>query len=264
MVRIPLSAAMAVVTIGALGATGASLSGCVIAAGGSAITGYAVLAEDLSPEQQLRDYAIATQVSQAWGEFNQEMAHRLGVTVFDGEVLVTGHVPDRRWRDEAVRRAWRVGGVRRVYDEIGVGPDTRFMDAARDAWITTQLRGELIADINIKSINYTMKTDDGVVYIMGVTRTPLELTLVTGHARTVAGVRRVISFVHPLGARPAMPPPPPGERMAPPPDERIGPPEGLNGPPDDDGDLAAPPDRAAPREPPPSGGGGTIKVEPLP
>jgi len=269
MVRIPISAALAVVTIGVLGATGASLSGCVIAAAGSgAVTGYAVLAEDLSPEQQLRDYAIAAQVTQSWGDFNQELAHRLGVTVFDGQVLITGHVPERRWREEAVRRAWRVDGVRRVYDEIGVGPDTRFIDAARDTWITTQLRGELIADINVKSINYTIKTDEGIVYILGVARTPIELDLVTGHARTVAGVRRVVSFVRMLGAGPVKATP--RERMAPPPpDERTGPPEGLNRPPDDDDDLAPStpdrdPDRGAPRALSPGGGGGAIKVEPLP
>ncbi|MGH6989663.1 MAG: BON domain-containing protein [Stellaceae bacterium] len=192
-----------------------SLSGCVIAAvGGTAIGGYSVLAEDLSPEQQLRDVAIKVQIQQVWGRFNQAMVDRLGATVFDGRVLITGRVPNRHWRDVAVRRAWRVAGVRQVFDEITIGPNTHFIDAARDEWITTELRGILIADINIKSINYVITTFDRVVYLMGVARNQAELNLVINHARTVAGVQRVISFVRLLGSEPASPPP--GEPPPPP------------------------------------------------
>jgi osmotically-inducible protein OsmY len=255
MVRFPLSAVMAVVTLGALGAMGASLSGCVVAAAGGAASGYAILGEDLSPDQQLRDYQIKAEVGGAWGAFSQEMAHRLDATVFDGGVLITGRAPDRRWREEAVRRVWRVHGVRRVFDEVAVGPDTHFIDSARDAWITTQLRGALIADMNVKSINYVIRTNDRLVYIMGVARSRRERDEVIGHARTIAGVRRVMSFVTvlPTPEEQLNRPPPPEE--APGPDQDTGPDQDMGPGPDED--------RNAPPPPPPSGGGGSIHAEPL-
>jgi osmotically-inducible protein OsmY len=245
--RIPFSVA----AIAALLATGAVLSGCVVAAaGGGAVAGYAVVAEDLPPEQQMADYRIKAEVQGAWGQFNQELAHRLTATVFNGQVLITGRVPDRRWREEAVRRARGVAGVRRVFDQMATGPDTHFIDSARDTWIATELRGELIADLDIKSINYTIETNDGVVYIMGFARSQAELNRVVGHARTVAGVRRVTPFVTVMNS---------------PEDVDVnGPSSGADEtlPPDDEGDEdeAAPPQR--PSSPPPSRG--TIKAEPLP
>lgn len=268
MPRIPVSAAT-VAAIFVLLTAGASLSGCVVAAaGGGAVAGYAIVGEDLSPEQQMRDYAIKADVQAAWGNFDQGLAHRLDATVFDGQVLITGRVPDRHWRAEAVRRAHSIPGIRRVFDEIEVGPDTHFIDEARDTWITTELRGELVADIDIKSINYTIKTFDRVVYVMGFARTQPELDKVIAHARTVAGVRRVTPFIRVLAAADVNGPGPNGDMNGPPPggdDDMNGPPpdanDDVNGPSSDDEDQAAPPPNNAPYAAPSDHG--TIKAEPL-
>jgi osmotically-inducible protein OsmY len=232
-------------TFAALLTMGTVLSGCIVAAGGGAVAGYSVIAEDMSPEQQVRDYAIKAEVEASWGAYNQQLAHNLDATVFDGQVLITGRVPDRRWQEEAVRRAQNVKDVRRVFDEVEVGPDAHFIDDARDTWITTQLRGELVADIDIKSINYTIKTSDGVTYILGFARTEPELKRVVGHARTIAGVRRVTPLVHVLETADVNGP---GEEQAMPPDEEV--------------NQTAPAGHEAPYSAPPVGG--TIKSEQLP
>lgn len=277
----------------ALSLAGATLSGCVVVPVGGAVAGYAVIGEDLSPGQQFRDVGIKAAVQAAWGAVSPELAHRLDASVFDGEVLITGRVPDRRRRAEAARLARRVAGVRRIYDQVEVGPDTHFIDSARDAWITTQLRSELVADIDVKSINYVIETSDGVVYLMGFARTQPELDRVIGRARTVAGVRRVVSFVRvlsaadinqplpgdedtlpppgpdedeygpPPGARSYPPPPPAAQPYAPPPDE----PSDAGPPPDEPNDSgpdmdepSGPPQRLAPGAPSDRGG---ITVQPL-
>lgn len=265
MPRFSVSAARAVASVILLLGAGASLSGCIVAPIGAGVAGYAIVGEDLSPEQQIRDYGIKAAVQAAWGGFSQEMAHRLDATVFDGQVLVTGRVPDRHWRAEAMRRARGVNGVHRVFDEIEVGPDTHFIDEARDTWITTQLRGELVGDIDIKSINYTIKTFDRVVYVMGFARTQPELDAVIGHARTIAGVRRVTPFIRVLAAQDLNGPDAGQDMNGPPPadEDTNGPPpsadDDMNGPPpDEDEDQGAPPGNAAPAP-----GRGGIKVEPL-
>lgn len=244
MPRIASHAAIAA-AFAALLAMGVALSGCIVAAGGGAVAGYSVIAEDLSPEQQFRDYGIKAAVQASWGAYNQELAHHLDATVFDGQVLVTGRVPDQHWKEEAVRRAQNVKGVRRVFDEVKVGPDTHFIDDARDTWITTQLRGKLVADVDIKSINYTIKTTDGVTYILGFARTEPELDRVVGHARNIAGVRQVTPLVRVLAAGDVNGP---GEEQAMPPEE--------------DANQAAATDHEAPYAAPPDRG--TIKSEPLP
>jgi osmotically-inducible protein OsmY len=110
-------------------------------------------------------------------------------------VLLTGRVPKEEWRDAAVKGAWRADGVKEVYNEIEVGPDTHFMDEARDTVISSRLRGDLIADGKVKSINMTVKTEDGVVYVIGSARSQDELDRVTNYARNIPNVRRVVSYV---------------------------------------------------------------------
>jgi osmotically-inducible protein OsmY len=183
-----------------LAATAASacgaLSGCILAAAGAgAASGYAVLGQERAPGQQIDDTVIRTLVGQSWDQFKPDLAHDLDATVYEGRVLITGRVPSEDWRQEAVQRAWKVDGVKEVYDEIEVGPETHFSDEARDTIISTKLRNDLLFDSDVKSINYTVKTENGIIYIIGSARSQAELDRVTSYARNIADVRRVVSYV---------------------------------------------------------------------
>ena len=186
----------ALLLVATAAAASAALSGCILAAAGAgAAGGYAVLGQERAPGQQVDDTVIRTLVSQSWDQFKPDLAHDLDATVYQGRVLITGRVPSQDWRQEAVQRAWKVDGVKEVYDEIEVGPETHFSDEARDTVISTRLRNDLLFDSNIKSINYTVKTEGGVVYVIGSARSQSELDLVTNYARNIANVRRVVSYV---------------------------------------------------------------------
>jgi hypothetical protein len=123
------------------------------------------------------------------------MPHDLDATVYEGRVLITGRLANEQMRQEAVQRTWKVEGVKEVYDEIEVGPETHFSDEARDTVISTRIRNDLVWDSQVKSINYTVKTENGVVYIIGSARTKDEMDRVTGYARNIPNVRRVVSYV---------------------------------------------------------------------
>jgi osmotically-inducible protein OsmY len=179
-----------------VGAAASSLSGCIlVAAGAGAASGYAVLGQERAPGQQVDDTVIHTLVGQSWDQYKPDLAHDLDATVYQGRVLITGRVPSEDWRQEAVQRTWKVDGVKEVYDEIEVGPETHFSDDARDTVISTRLRNNLLFDTGIKSINYTVKTENGIVYVIGSARSQDELDRVTSYARNIANVRRVVSYV---------------------------------------------------------------------
>jgi hypothetical protein len=55
----------------------------------------------------------------------------------------------------------------------------------------------------VRSVNYDIDTVDGSVYLIGSATTQTELDHATGLARTVPGVKRVVSYVE---VRPGMPP----------------------------------------------------------
>ena len=57
------------------------------------------------------------------------------------------------------------------------------------------LRTRLLTDSGVWHLNYTVKTQSRVVYLMGVADSPQELLLVVDHARSVPNVERVVSHV---------------------------------------------------------------------
>ena len=61
--------------------------------------------------------------------------------------------------------------------------------------ITLQLRYRMLRDRDIFDINFSVETVNGIVYLMGISRTEAELEKVTTHARNIAGVRKVVSHV---------------------------------------------------------------------
>jgi osmotically-inducible protein OsmY len=200
----------------------ATLPGCiaVVAGAGGTAAGYE-LGQDRSLQDQGTDALIRSNTIQAFSEVNYDLPKDVEVTVYVGRVLLTGRVPDENWHREAVRRARQVASVREVFDQIKFGPPQSINEQATDQWITTQLRSRITLDMAVRSVNYSITTFDGTVYLMGSARSQTELDYVIDGARRIAHVAQVISFVRiregmPGGTQPPLAPPPPGL----PPDDR--------------------------------------------
>ena len=53
----------------------------------------------------------------------------------------------------------------------------------------------MLFDQDVRSVNYSIETVNQVIYLMGVAQDEAELQRVVDHARNVAYVRRVVSYV---------------------------------------------------------------------
>lgn len=176
-----------------------SLTGCVPlviggAAAGAGGAGY-VAGQERGVGGLISDRTLKSRVEDKWYVANKEMAKGLTANVENGKVVITGTVKDPEWKVEAVRLAWQVDGVNEVHSEATVRNPTSFSEDARDSWITTRLRTELIADSRIRSLNYSIETVGGTVYLMGTARTQEELDRAVDHARNLSGVRQVVNYV---------------------------------------------------------------------
>jgi osmotically-inducible protein OsmY len=187
---------------GLVGAGAAPLGGCVVAAVGAGAGGGYALTQERSLSDTAKDAGIHAVIAQSWKKFDLKLAEDLDTTVYEGRVLITGTVPNEDWRGEAVKRAWQVDGVKEVYDEVQVGPEEGFMQDVGDTTITSKLKTQMVADGDVKSINYTVTTVKGVVYIIGSARSQAELDTVVNHARNIGNVRRVVSYVRIRGGEP--------------------------------------------------------------
>jgi osmotically-inducible protein OsmY len=170
-------------------------TGCApVVIGGAAVAGSAA-AQERGLGGAFRDTDIQARINHLWLQHSMDLYQRLNMTVNEGKVLLTGRARDPEMRLDAVRLAWQADGVKEVINEIEVDDKSTITDSARDTWIATQLRTKLLFDRNISSINYSIDTVNGVVYLMGFARNQAELDRVTGYARELPYVKRVVSYV---------------------------------------------------------------------
>jgi osmotically-inducible protein OsmY len=145
------------------------------------------------------DLRIKALISDLWFKYDLETFAKLSMTVDQGRVLITGVVQNPDARVEAVRLAWQVNGVVQVINEIQVADSDGFPGYVRDQWITTRLRTAIMFDSEISSINYSIDTVQGSIYLMGVAKSKAELDKVIAAARTIPNVRDVVSYVKMAG-----------------------------------------------------------------
>jgi osmotically-inducible protein OsmY len=173
-----------------------ALQGCVgIAVGAGAATGVAA-AEERGIKNAANDKGIQLAINDRFLKENQYVWRKLSVTVIEGRVLLTGVVGTEYSKDEATRLAWAASDrINEVINEVQVTSSGDLIDSANDAWITTQLRAKIATDKEIVDINYSIDTVNGTVYLIGLAQSDAEIVKVTDHARTIKGVRKVVSHV---------------------------------------------------------------------
>lgn len=171
------------------------LGGCAgVVVGSGAVVATAAM-EERGIKGAANDTLIHARVSEQLIDRSEVLYRKVGITVSEGMVLLTGQVKTQGMRDDAVRLSWRASGVKEVINRVQVTTQGGIVDYARDSWVTSQLVGKLLLDENVQSINYDVKTVGGVVYLMGIAQNRAELERVTNHARNLSYVRKVESFV---------------------------------------------------------------------
>ena len=195
------------------GCAGALVVGGLAAAAGG---GYAA-AQERGVNGAADDMTIKTNIEAELIKRDPQLQAGITTTVYGGRVLLTGRVANPELKAAADQLAGGTQNVRALYDEIEVAPPGSAWDDAKDAWITTRVRSEMVVDADIRSVNYTIDTANGSVYLIGSARSQAELDRATRIARYVPDVRRVVSYVEIRGGAPvaAMPPGSPGASSAP-------------------------------------------------
>lgn len=190
--------------LGLGGCAGVLVVGGLAAAGG---TGY-VAGQERGVNGLTDDITLKGNIQMAFVGADPRIESGVTTTVYGGRALLTGRVATPEMKARAAQIAGSVRGVRSVYDEVVVGPPETAWGDSQDDWITAQLRSKLVMDPGVRSVNYTIDTQAGAVYLLGSARTQGELERVTRIARYVPGVKRVVSYVElrsgsPVAAMPA-------------------------------------------------------------
>lgn len=142
--------------------------------------------------QQILDESIETKaVVNIHAEDDGYDAANFSVVSFNGFVLLTGEVPNQQLKDSASDVLRKIKGVRRIYNELVVGPNSDGESEAKDVWLTTKVKTALLADTDTPSLRVKVVTENGTVYLMGLL-TSAEADRVADRVAGITGVQRVV------------------------------------------------------------------------
>ncbi|MEC9453684.1 MAG: BON domain-containing protein [Pseudomonadota bacterium] len=171
------------------------LSGCDSLFISAVATGGAAAVEERSIGDVVDDLTIRAELNQLFFKDNFDLLQSVSFSVIEGRVLLKGSVKTQKDRIRGLELAWQASGVREVINEIQVTDQGGIVNYARDTWISTQLKTEILFDMDILSINYNVETINGIIYVVGIAQDQAELDKVVNHARRIENVKQVVSHV---------------------------------------------------------------------
>ena len=172
------------------------ISGC----GGLLFGGVATVGVASIQERSLKDAALDMKIKlfiedKLFITNTEELFAKVSVIVIEQRVMLVGVVASEEFRDKAAEIAWKSPKIKEVLNEITTGNAASLVDSAKDARISITLSGLLLTESQIADINFTHSVSNQVIYIMGIAQNKKEANMVIHHARTVKGVKKVISHI---------------------------------------------------------------------
>ena len=117
----------------------------------------------------------------------------INVTVFDGRVLLTGQVPNRRISELAEDTAISLSEVKKedISNHVKIMGPISLVSRSNDRWLTSKVRAKLFSSKETSGSALRVTCENGTVFLMGrVTRERSEL--ITGLVSKVFGVEKIV------------------------------------------------------------------------
>ena len=179
------------------------LNGCALLAfgfvGATAGTTAAVSSDPRSSGTIVDDNTIAVKLRAKYADYDNSNIY---VNSYNGNILLTGQVPNNRVRERVLFNARVTPGVRHIYDYLDTKLPQSFASSSRDTFITTTIRAKLfnmhgvVGSVNVSSVKVV--TTDKVVYLFGIVNQQ-QAQAVSQTAAGVDGVKKVVTlfeYVH--------------------------------------------------------------------
>lgn len=128
-------------------------------------------------------------------DYSGDLYHAVNIKVYNGRVLITGHVATQEMKEAAIKIAQDTDGVKEVIEVLKIGSGRYIGGYMSDLTIASQVTFGIFADGNTVSGQYKVDVLDGVVYLIGESQTAQERQDVINMARSISGVKEVVSYI---------------------------------------------------------------------
>lgn len=197
-----------------LALAGLALAGLLLAGCTTAVTeavGFGL--EDRTTEDQLSDTEIHGGILKRFADVDKDLVLDLSVNVWEGRVLLTGSLNDKKLHAEARRLIRKDKRVTALIDEVQIvslaaidarreqakagdkDKQSAAGQAVNDFWIETKIKATLIGAEGVTSVNYRWRSVFNRVYIIGRAGSAGEKKKVQGLIRKIEGVKSMRSYI---------------------------------------------------------------------
>ncbi len=170
------------------------LQGCVAAAAGGAATSAVVATDRRTAGTMVDDQTIEFK---AMHEIRQNKPlwkeSHINIISYNNVLLIVGQTPTEEYKRQAEEAINGIPKIRRVHNELTIEEPASLGTRSQDSWITTQIKTKLVGHKEIRAGRIKVVTENGVVYLMGLT-TPEEEMVATDIAREIKGVEKVVQI----------------------------------------------------------------------
>tara|TARA_B100000575_G_scaffold280808_1_gene270748 strand:- start:182 stop:760 length:579 start_codon:yes stop_codon:yes gene_type:complete len=171
------------------------LSGCANAVIGVGTAAVAASTTEKGLSTSVADTQIHAKLTDQFIQNDFTLVTAVNITVNDGAVLLTGKIKNPEEKILATKLAWKVRGVREVVNELQITDSSSIKDIAKDLAASATLRGKLISDKDVSSLNFSIDVVNGTVYLSGIAADLNEMNRVVEHAREVRFTKQVVNYI---------------------------------------------------------------------
>jgi osmotically-inducible protein OsmY len=171
------------------------LSGCLPTAFvAGAAAGGAIIYDHRTTKDMVEDRDVTFQTQNRLDKDQELREHaNISIATFNHIAILLGQAPNDELRSRAESIAKSNSKIKMLYNEVTVEKPISDIARANDSWITTKVKTVLLAAPGLSSTNLKVITENGVVYLMGLT-TRTQAQIATDKTRTVAGVQKVVKL----------------------------------------------------------------------
>ena len=156
---------------------------------------YKSAVDERSLGQQYDDQAITMSIRKKFAEDEKIKYFDISTYVYNGHVYLVGEYETVDQKNQAVKLAGQVEGVKSVTDFFLPKKEDDTCGTATNLKLLAKVKKELIGDKDISSTQIEVKALQCNIILLGLVGSADEIKKAVSHAKTVEGVRSVKSFL---------------------------------------------------------------------
>lgn len=178
------------------------LTSCVPFFIGTGVTagGYAIRNEK-GIGGKISDVELTVKVDDALGKLSHKLKKDIFYVVKNGDVLIVGSVPSNESKCSILETIKSIKNVHDVYDEMKIGESYSFVDACSDNLMIADFNARTVINNDTKSLNYKILVYKFNIYLVGTVNSEKELDSVIAIAKSLVGVKKIISYIKIVGKK---------------------------------------------------------------